>query len=248
MKRELMGGINAVEALLEHAPERVVRLWVKDTNPRLDVLRQKARQWGVAIEISDDRALDRRLPDFAHQGVIAEFQAQAPLDEHQLLELVAGIDNPLILVLDGVQDPHNLGACLRSAAAAGASVVVITKDRAASLTPAARKASAGASEVMPLAVVTNLARTLDALKQANLWTIGLDMAATESLFSPQVDEWLAGGIVVVLGGEGAGLRRLTAERCDKLVSIPMAKDTESLNVSVASAIALFSVVRVRTSS
>ncbi len=246
MKRELMGGINAVEALLQRSPERMVRLWVKpDQNARLSALWDQAKALGVPVEVADDRALSRRLSDIPHQGVVAEFQPQAAIDEHALNELVANHPNPLLLVLDEVQDPHNLGACIRSAAAAGALAVVTTKDRASGLTAAARKASAGASEWLPLAVVTNLARALDQLKEAGLWTVGLVMAEGESLFSPDISKWFESGVVLVVGGEGKGLRRLTAERCDRLVSIPMPGETESLNVSVAAAIALFSVVRAR---
>lgn len=246
MKRDLMGGINAVEALLQRSPERVVRLWIKpDQSARLGALWDHAKSLGVPIEVADDRALSRRLKDIPHQGVVAEFQAQAPIDEHALSRLVDQHPNPLVLVLDEVQDPHNLGACIRSAAAAGAVAVVTTKDRASGLTPAARKASAGASEWLPLAVVTNLARTLDQLKDAGLWTVGLVMEEGQSLFAAEISKWFEGGVVLVVGGEGKGLRRLTAERCDRLVSIPMPGETESLNVSVAAAIALFSVVRAR---
>lgn len=245
MKRELMGGINAVEVLLTRSPERVVRIWMKPGNARLSALWDQAKDLGVGVEMADERALSRRLADVPHQGVVAEFYAQAPIDEHELCALVEKHPQPLVLVLDEVQDPHNLGACIRSAAAAGAVAVVTTKDRASGLTPAARKASAGASEWLPLAVVTNLARTLDQLKESGLWTVGLVMDEGESLFSPDVSKWLEGGVVLVVGGEGQGLRRLTAERCDRLVSIPMPGETESLNVSVAAAIALFSVVRAR---
>lgn len=245
MKRELMGGINAVEALIEQAPQTVVRIWVKSGNARLDALRKKANDLGIAVESADERSLDRRLPDVAHQGVVAEFQARPAVTEHELFELIEQAHNPLLLVLDGVQDPNNLGACMRSAAAAGALAVVIPKDRASGLTPAARKASAGASEMIPLAVVTNLSRTLTALQQANIWTVGLAMEGEMSLFSSDMDDWFRGGLAIVMGGEGAGLRRLTSQHCDRLVHIPMPGPTESLNVSVAAAVALFSVVRAR---
>lgn len=246
MKRELMGGINAVEALMEQAPQTIVRIWLKSGSARLDALRKKAADLGIPVETADERSLDKRLPDVAHQGVVAEFQARPPMTEHELFDLIERTPNPLILVLDGVQDPNNLGACMRSAAAAGAVAVVVPKDRATGLTPAARKASAGASEMIPLAAVTNLARTLTALQQANLWTVGLVMDAELSLFSSDMDDWFRGGLAIVMGGEGAGLRRLTAQHCDRLVHIPMPGATESLNVSVAAAVALFSVVRARS--
>ena len=246
MKRELIGGIHAIAALIEHAPERIIRIWAKPSTGRSDQVLAKARDLGVAVELCDESALNRRLPDVVHQGLVAEFSPQTPMDEGALIERVGQIDNPLVVMLDGVQDPHNLGAILRSAAASGAAAVVTTKDRASGLTPAARKASAGASEWLPMAVVTNLSRTLNKLKEAELWSIGLDMAADESVFSQAVDDWLAGPLVWVVGSEGQGLRPLTAKHCDKLVHIPMPGAMESLNVSVAAAVALFSVVRVRS--
>ncbi len=245
MKRELMGGIHAVEALLEQAPQTIVRIWVKAGSARLDAIIAKAGHLGIAVETADERSLDRRLPNITHQGVVAEFHARPAIEEHELLELAETAEAPLILVLDGVQDPNNLGACLRSAAAAGALAVVIPKDRASGLTPAARKASAGASEMVPLAMVTNLSRTLMALQKANIWTVGLTMDAEMSLFSPEMDDWFRGGVALVMGGEGAGLRRLTSEHCDRLVSIPMPGPIESLNVSVAAAVGLFTAVRAR---
>ncbi len=245
MRRELIGGVHAVEALLEHAPERVIRLWVKAGATRLDTLVTQAQSAGIPIEACADGALDRRLPNTAHQGVVAEFTPQAPLDEGRLLERIEQTAVPLVIALDGVQDPNNLGAILRSAAASGASAVVTAKDRACGLTPAARKASAGASEWLPLAVVTNLARTLERLKTAGLWSIGLEMGADESIFDDAVDEWLVGPVVWVVGSESDGLRTLTAQRCDRRVHIPMPGPMESLNVSVAAAVALFSTVRAR---
>lgn len=245
MKRELIGGIHAIEALIEHAPERIIRLWAKPGAGRVDEVVAAARGSGIAVESCDEAALDRRLPDVVHQGLVAEFTPKPPWDEHALVEQVSQADAPLVVMLDGVQDPHNLGAILRSAAACGALAVVTTKDRASGLTPAARKASAGASEWLPTAVVTNLSRTLETLKKAGLWSIGLEMSAGESMFSEAVDDWLAGPVVLVVGSEGQGLRKLTAQHCDRLVHIPMPGAMESLNVSVAAAVALFSVVRAR---
>ena len=247
MKRELLGGINVVSALLSHAPERVIRLWIKQGNPRLAQLAEEARSLGVAIELTGDLALSKQLPNVQHQGVIAEIRPKAPLDQNDMVQLIQSTSNPLILVLDGVQDPQNLGACLRSAAAAGATCVVIPKDKSAELTPTARKASAGASEWFPLVMVTNLARALDELKGLGLWVVGLDMALDSSLFSSDLDAWFAGPTALVMGGEGSGLRQLTAKKCDRLASIPMPGGMESLNVSAAAAVALFAAVRARLS-
>lgn len=244
MKRELAMGVNAVDGLLDHAPERIVRVWIKRSGTRLEILAARLKAQGVAVEIADDRALERLSDGVRHQGVIAEFKAREPIDENQLFDLIEATEVPLLLVLDGVQDPHNLGACLRSAAAAGAVAVVIPKDRAVGLTPAARRAAAGAAELMPVAMVTNLARTLSKLADLGLWRVGLDGAAGQSLF--EVD--LAGPLALVMGSEDKGLRRLTGENCDVLAHIPMPGSIESLNVSVAAGVGLFAAVRVRCTS
>ncbi|AKS42028.1 23S rRNA (guanosine(2251)-2'-O)-methyltransferase RlmB [Wenzhouxiangella marina] len=243
MKRELAMGINAVEGLVQAAPERIVRVWAKRGNARLDALTERLQAASVPIEWVDERALDRRAGGVRHQGVIAEFQARQAIDESELLELVdAEGREALLLVLDNVQDPHNLGACLRSALAAGACAVVVPKDRAAGLSPVVRRAAAGAAERIPLAVVTNLARTLDRLADHGLFRVGLAGETELSLY----DADLTGPLALVMGGEDRGLRRLTRERCDQLVRIPMPGAMESLNVSVAAGIGLFEAVRQRS--
>lgn len=242
MKRELVAGINALEGLLEASPERIVRVWLKPAGRRLEALAQRLEAAGVPVEHCEERALDRRAGGLRHQGVLAECLPAPSLDENDLLALLEAHDGaPLLLVLDQVQDPHNLGACLRTARAAGALAVIVPKDRAASLTPAARRAAAGAAEHLPLIVVTNLARTLATLAEQGIWLVGMAGEASDSLFDCRLD----GPLALVLGSEEKGLRRLTRERCDQLVRIPMAGDTESLNVSVAAGIALFSAVRTR---
>lgn len=242
MKRELVAGINALEGLLEASPERIVRVWLKPAGRRLEALAQRLSSAGVPVEYCEERTLDRRAGGLRHQGVLAECLPAPSLDENDLIALLETRDGPpLLLVLDQVQDPHNLGACLRTARAAGALAVIVPKDRAASLTPAARRAAAGAAEHLPLIVVTNLARTLAALADQGIWLVGLAGEAEDSLFDCRLD----GPLALVLGSEEKGLRRLTRERCDQLVRIPMAGDTESLNVSVAAGIALFSAVRTR---
>lgn len=243
MKRELAMGINAVSGLLEHAPERIVRVWIKSSGQRLDDLADRLNASGISTERSNERALDRMAGSVPHQGVIAEFQPREPIDDHGLKDVLdASSTDPLLLVLDGVQDPHNLGACLRSAAAAGAAAVITPRDRAARLTPAARRAAAGAAELIPLAVVANLARSLAMLGDHGLWRLGL---AAESSDGSLFDANLSGPLALVMGGEEKGLRQLTRKRCDALVHIPMPGAMESLNVSVAAGVALFEAVRVR---
>lgn len=234
-------GIHAVEALMSSAPDRLVRVWVNQSSKGAENLALGAESLGVPVERVTVSALDRRAAGVRHQGVIAEFIPRAPIDLQDLQHLLSAHQAPLVLVLDGVTDPHNLGACMRSAAAAGALAVVIPKDRAAGLTPVARRAAAGAAERLPLAVVTNLARSLAALAEQGLWRVGLTGSAERSLY--QCD--LQGPLALVLGSEGSGLRRLTRENCDELVSIPMPGAMQSLNVSVAAGVALFEAVRVR---
>ncbi|MFW6340152.1 MAG: 23S rRNA (guanosine(2251)-2'-O)-methyltransferase RlmB [Wenzhouxiangella sp.] len=234
-------GVNAVAGLLEAQPERIVRVWLNTSSKRLEHLERELAAAGITIEHCDARALDRRAGGVRHQGVIAEFQPREPLTESDLGDLLVRQPQPLLLVLDGVSDPHNLGACLRSAAAAGAAAVIVPRDRAAGLTPVARRASAGASERIPLVAVTNLARALRMLGEHGLWRVGLAGEAETSLY--QAD--LTGAVALVLGSEERGLRRLTREHCDQLVRIPMPGALESLNVSVAAGIALFETLRMR---
>ncbi|MCC5863777.1 MAG: 23S rRNA (guanosine(2251)-2'-O)-methyltransferase RlmB [Wenzhouxiangella sp.] len=245
MKRELAMGINSVEGLIRHAPERVVRVWLRRGNARLVALAEQLAALGVPVEYADDRALDRLSGEVRHQGVVAEFRPRQPLDEHGLKALLeAAEEAPLLLVLDGVQDPHNLGACLRTAAAAGALAVIVPRDRAAGLTPTARRAAAGAAERVPLVQVTNLARCLAELAEQGIWCLGLAGEADSSLYQARLD----GPLALVLGSEERGLRRLTRERCDQLVSIPMASGIDSLNVSVAAGVSLFEVRRLKRCS
>lgn len=242
MKRERATGVHAVDALVRRVPDRVIRVWIKSGSERLDHLADLARDAGIAVEHADEAGLNRLAGDAPHQGVVAEFRPRLPVTENELHDAVeaAGRD-ALVLVLDGVQDPHNLGACLRSAAAFSATAVVVPKNRAAGLTPAARRAAAGAAETVPLAVVTNLSRTLDRLARAQVWRVGLEGAAETPLQAVNLD----GPLVLVMGGEERGMRRLTREHCDILARIAMPGDIESLNVSVSTGIALFETHRQR---
>ena len=187
--------------------------------------------------------LAKLVGEVAHQGAVAAVRPLKGWDEHALIEgLSQTAEDPLLLVLDGVTDPHNLGACLRSADASGAHAVLIPKDRSATVDGVVRKVAAGAAEFVPVASVTNLARTLGMLKESGVWVVGTDSAAPQSIYAADLKRPLA----LVLGAEGDGMRRLTRERCDFLVRIPMAGQIQSLNVSVAAGIALFEARRQRT--
>lgn len=239
-------GLHAVRALLARHPERVIRLRLAESrsDARMQEIERLARERGVRIERIEARALKQRLGESAHQGVLAEVKPLPAWSDDDLIDALTRAERPLLLVLDGVQDPHNLGACLRTADACGALAVVVPKDRAAQLTPAARKVAAGAAETTPVASVTNLARTLRLLKDAGLWVVGADAAAPK--LAHDVD--LAGACAIVLGAEGTGLRQLTRQTCDALVRLPQVGAVESLNVSVAAGMLLYEAVRQRSSA
>lgn len=244
MKRERACGINAVDALLTHQPERVIQIWSAGSGARLQALLEKAARHAIPIQQAQPAALQKLADSAAHQGIVAEFRAADPLREADLDAIVErGGADTLLLLLDQIQDPHNLGACMRSAAGAGAHAVIIPRDRAAGMTPAVRRAAAGAAEIVPLIEVANLARTIEQLRKSGVWCIGLAGEAEASLYRIDLD----GPVALVLGGEEHGLRQLTRKRCDVLAHIPMYGGTESLNVSVASGIALFEATRQRDS-
>lgn len=241
----LLFGIHPVEAALAGPAGQVRRLVLaaESRNPRARALANRAREQGIPVLTEPRAALDRRSGGERHQDVVAEFVpgnvwGEAHLD--RLLEAIVG--EPLVLVLDGVQDPHNLGACLRSADAAGVGLVILPKDRSAGLTPVARRAAAGAAEILPIVVVTNLARVLRRLKDRGIWLAGTAEGSVESLYEAD----LSGPLALVMGSEGKGIRRLTAELCDYRLRIPMRGSVESLNVSVATAVCLFEIVRQRS--
>jgi 23S rRNA (guanosine2251-2'-O)-methyltransferase len=237
-------GLHAVRAMLERHPQRVlgVRLAEQRADARVRAVEELALRHRVAVKRVDGHTLREQLGDVAHQGVAAEVAPLAPWNEDQLLAALTDAQAPLLLALDGVQDPHNLGACLRSADACGALAVIVPRDRAAQLTPAARKVAAGAAETTPVVAVTNLVRTLKLLKEAGLWVVGADAAADRD--AAAVD--LKGGVVLVLGSEGTGLRHLTQANCDFLVRLPQLGAVESLNVSVAAGMLLYEAVRQRS--
>ena len=243
---EKVYGLHAVRALLTRHAERVTGVTIAEgREPRLADIQSLAQKAGKAVKRAPPASFRQLFGDAVHQGVFAEVQPLAPWHEE---ELIAGITQaleaggkPFVLVLDGVQDPHNLGACLRTADATGAIAVVIPKDRAVQLNATVRKVAAGAAETTPLAVVTNLARTLRLLKDAGLWIVGADAEAPK--LAHETD--LAGPIALVMGAEGAGLRQLTRETCDFLVRLPQQGSVESLNVSVASGMLLYEALRQR---
>jgi len=242
----LVFGMHAVRTLLQRSSGRVRRMCVdaRRDDPRMREILQLAQQQGVKPERVDAKALAGRVGAVAHQGVLLEVDPLPPWHEDELVAAVAAAQNPFVLVLDGVQDPHNLGACMRTADACGALAVVVPKDRAASLNPTVRKVAAGAAETMPLATVTNLARTLKLLQEAGQWIVGADMQGDQ--FAWQAD--LTGSRALVMGGEGDGLRELTRKSCDYLVRLPQLGAVESMNVSVACGMLLYETVRQRNAT
>ena len=240
---ERVYGVHAVEALLRHHPKRVKQLWLAAgrQDPRVQVLVDLAGQQRIAVGQKDRRELDE-WAEGVHQGVVAEVSPSQVWGENMLDELLDRATRPpLLLVLDGVTDPHNLGACMRTADAAGAHAVIVPKDKSATLNATVRKVACGAAEVIPLVAVTNLARTLEKLQQRGLWIVGTAGEAEQELYQQD----MTGPTVLVMGAEGKGMRRLTREHCDYLVKLPMAGSVSSLNVSVATGVCLFEAVRQR---
>jgi 23S rRNA (guanosine2251-2'-O)-methyltransferase len=240
---EKIYGVHAVEALLRHHPKRVKQIWLAEgrNDPRVQTLLGLAGEARVAVGQCERREMDAWV-EGVHQGVVAEVSpsqvwGEAMLDE--LLDRTSGA--PLLLVLDGVTDPHNLGACLRTADAAGVHAVIVPKDKSATLNATVRKVACGAAEVIPLVAVTNLSRTLEKLQQRGLWIVGTAGEAEQELYQQD----MTGPTVLVMGAEGKGMRRLTREHCDYLVKLPMAGSVSSLNVSVATGVCLFEAVRQR---
>ncbi|HHJ14455.1 MAG TPA: 23S rRNA (guanosine(2251)-2'-O)-methyltransferase RlmB [Gammaproteobacteria bacterium] len=237
-------GLHAVRSLLARNPARVSCLLVLESRQdiRTAEILAMAEKAGVAVRRVTRQELDQRVPGVSHQGVLAETGHVPSLGEQDLPGFLAQLDHPaFVLVLDGVQDPHNLGACLRSADAAGVDLAITPRDRSAPLTATVRKVACGAADTVPLLRVTNLARTLRQLRDAGVWIRGAAGEAGTSLY----DTDLTGPLALVLGGEGKGLRRLTREHCDSLMAIPLAGSVGSLNVSVAAGICLFEALRQR---
>jgi 23S rRNA (guanosine2251-2'-O)-methyltransferase len=237
-------GIHTVDALLRRSPQQVQQLWIQDgrEDKRVAKLLELAANQGVAVQRLPRKQLDDMVSG-RHQGVVAQVQVvESSWDEATLPNLLDSIEGPvLLLVLDGVTDPHNLGACLRSADAAGVHAVIVPKDNTAPLNETVRKVASGAAESVPLIRVTNLSRCLNALKERGIWLFGAAGETDKTLYNND----LTGNLALVMGAEGDGLRRLTRETCDYLVKLPMAGTVASLNVSVAAGVCLFEVVRQR---
>lgn len=243
MSEQLICGMHAVKSAIEADPASVTHVCVDSRrhDKRMQSIIDLCRHHSIKVEHVNRQELDERAQGQSHQGVLLMTRASGPKTDNDLGSLLqeAG-ESPLVLVLDGVTDPHNLGACLRTADAAGVDFVIVPKDRAVGLTTTVRKTASGAAERVPFVQVTNLARTLKQLQDAGLWVSGTEMGG-ESLHKAD----LTGPRVIVMGSEGKGMRRLTREHCDQLISIPMLGQVESLNVSVATGIVLYEVVRQR---
>ena len=239
-------GFHAVGVRIKTAPKSVFEVFydVQRRDARMRAFTDRARDSGIKLVESDGLRLAKMCGSHGHQGVVARVDALAQVTSlDELLENLeaSGVKNPLLLVLDGVTDPHNLGACLRVADGAGAHAVIAPKDHAAGISAIVSKVASGAAETMPYFVVTNLARTLGELKERNIWCIGTSDDAEKTIY----DVDLTGPVALVLGAEGEGMRQLTRKTCDQLVSIPMHGAVESLNVSVASGVCLYEALRQR---
>jgi 23S rRNA (guanosine2251-2'-O)-methyltransferase len=243
MSNEFIYGIHAVKAVLEREPERFIEAFVLKgrQDDRLMPILNDLQVCGVSIQQMTRKTLDDKALGANHQGIIARVKPAKQLNENDIDGILAQHESPLLLVLDGVTDPHNLGACLRNADAAGVAAIIVPKDRSAPMNATVSKVACGAAEVVPLIRVTNLARTMRTLQEQGIWFVGTAGEATHDIYQAK----LTGPLAIVMGAEGDGMRRLTRETCDDLIKIPMAGSVSSLNVSVASGICLFEAVRQR---
>ena len=242
MKESLVFGIHAVSLRLKKQPASCRELLITEKrNQRLDGVFQLARQKGIPVGLADRQALSELSGSEKHQGCVMRVTAdsQPKADLQTLLENKSS--DFLLLVLDGVQDPHNLGACLRTADACGVDAVIIPRDKSASMNATVEKVAAGAAQTVPLIEVTNLNRALESIKEHGVWIYGTTGEAEHSLY----DFDYRGPVALVMGNEGKGIRRLTAESCDHLICLPMLGSVESLNVSVATGVCLYEINRSR---
>lgn len=247
MSNEFIFGIHAINAVLDKDPARLVEAFVlkgREDDRLMPVINQ-LQKFGVSVQQMGRKALDDKAQGANHQGIIAKVKPAKQLNEHHLDDIInacqAKGEQPLLLVLDGVTNPHNLGACLRNADAAGVAAVIVPKDKSAPLTGTVSKVACGAAETVPFVRVTNLARTMRALQEQGIWFVGTAGEATHDIYQAK----LTGPLAIVMGAEGDGMRRLTRETCDDLIKIPMAGSVSSLNVSVATGVCLFEAVRQR---
>jgi len=240
-------GHHAINAVLDVNPERAVSLWVtmNTNNASQQSVVHQVRQLGLPVHSVDKRELARRCGGGQNQGIALQAKPKQDGGDKELEAFIKKLDGkvaPLLLILDQVQDPHNFGACLRTADAAGANAVVVAKDNASPMTPVVQKVASGAAETMPIFRVTNLARCMEKLQQLGIWMIGTSDKAKHSIYQEKLD----GPLAIVMGAEGNGMRNLTEKKCDSLVKIPMAGSVvSSLNVSVATGVCLYEVIRQR---
>lgn len=244
---EIVFGIHAVHSMLKRAPELFVELWLLKgrEDERLQPIINLARKYKIPTQVVHRKVLDDKAHGEQHQGVLAKVKAGKIYTENDLPSLYQQAEGqgvePFFLILDGITDPHNLGACLRNADAAGVHGIIVPKDNSARITGTVRKVAVGAADTVPLVQVTNLARTMKELQQMGVWIVGTAGETDTSLY----DVKLSGPMALVMGAEGKGMRRLTRENCDNIVKLPMAGSVSSLNVSVATGICLFEIVRQR---
>jgi 23S rRNA (guanosine2251-2'-O)-methyltransferase len=247
--RDIIYGIHAVEAAIRNQPENVLQVFVQQgrNDNRIKTLLNIAKNSGISVQdISGDK-LKEKCPKARHQGVVAEIR-HSQSSELSLDDLLHK-EQLLLLVLDEVQDPHNIGACLRTADAAGVDAVIVSKNRSPALTPVIRNVASGAAETVPYIMVSNLARALDTLKENSVLLIGTSGDAAQTIYDIRVNQTSVNQarvnqrLALVMGSEGKGMRRLTREACDELVSIPMQGTVESLNISVATAVCLYEIRR-----
>lgn len=238
-RSEIIYGIHAVESALRHHPETVLNLWIipGKRDRRMAALIDTAKQCGISVEPMSADKMKKKCDDGSHQGVVASLRA----NKGKKIELEDVLDKSdlLLLILDEVQDPHNIGACLRTADAAAVDAVVVSKNRSPGLTAVVRKVASGAAETVPFVQVSNLARAMQQMRDAGVWIVGTSDDAEQTIFQSNAGQRMA----LVMGSEGKGMRRLTREHCDELVSIPMRGSVESLNVSVATGVCLYELRR-----
>ena len=242
--REIIFGINAVMASIEASPEKITSAWIvkgREEDKRISKIEKMLLNIGVTPQTAMRHSLDEKTENGVHQGVVIEVLSTPSKDESFLKELLEQLDGKtqLYLILDGVTDPRNLGAAMRSAWAAGANAVIVPKDKSASLTPVARKTADGACDYIPFIAVTNLSRAIDLMKEHFIEIVGMAGETDQILY----DHTFSAAVAVIVGSEESGIRRLTWEKCDKVLKIPMSDGVESLNVSVAAGISLYEVVR-----
>lgn len=242
-KQEVFPGLHTVAALLKYQPDRIQTLWIEQNkdNQRIQECLTVANQLGVSIQTMQRAKLDRLCEATQHQGIAASCSVTQLQDEHTILDMVNNTCPPLLLILDEVSDPHNLGACLRTADAAGVDAVIMPQRHAAPLSPTVHKIASGATVTLKIHRTPNLARCIDNLKKVGIWIYGADGSAQKTLYAAD----LTVASAIVMGAEGQGLRRLTREKCDHLCALPMFGQVESLNVSVATGLFLYEAVRQR---